>query len=119
MYAIHAQAPISSICGPFVHEIFGSLPKIKYYDHLIFFLSPLRRSVDTFATPRGGRGGGERGEGVKNLGSGWLKLIVLENKVVINFDFRHGAKKSGLLDHLANIWPNLFQYIWNILRKVG
>ena len=25
--------------------------------------------------------------------------IFLENKVVINFDFRHGAKKSGHLDH--------------------
>ena len=28
-----------------------------------------------------------------------VKSIVLENKVVINFDFRSGAKKSGHLDY--------------------
>ena len=31
--------------------------------------------------------------------NGWSKSIVLENKVVINFDFRSGAKKSGHLDY--------------------
>ena len=35
----------------------------------------------------------------KNLGTSWSKSIVLENKVVINFDFRNGAKKSGHSDH--------------------
>ena len=36
---------------------------------------------------------------VKSLGNGWSKSIVLESKVVINFDFRSGAKKSGHLDY--------------------
>ena len=31
--------------------------------------------------------------------NGLSKSIVLENKVVINFDFRSGAKKSGHLDY--------------------
>ena len=63
--------------------------KIKFHD--IFYLSSLRRSVDDFWTsPPGGAGG----RGVKNLGNGWSKSIVLENKVVINFDFRHGAKNQ-------------------------
>ena len=44
---------------------------------------------------------------LKNLGNGWSKSIVLDNKVVLNFDFRHGAKKSGHLE----LWPNRFQYI--------
>mgnify|MGYP004289720547 CR=1 FL=1 len=30
--------------------------------------------------------------------NGWSKSLLLENKVVINFDFRHGAKKSGQSD---------------------
>ena len=34
---------------------------------------------------QGGAGG--RGAVVKNLGNGWSKSIVLEDKVVINFDF--------------------------------
>ena len=46
---------------------------------------------------------------VKNLGNGWSKPIVLENKVFLNFDLRHGAS-------IAKLWPNIFQYI---LRKVG
>ena len=25
----------------------------------------------------------------------WVKILFLENKLVLNFDFRHGAKKSG------------------------
>ena len=65
--------------------------KIKFHDHLIFYLSSLRRSVDDFL--------GGWGRGVKNLGNGWSKSIVLENKVAINFDFRSGAKKSGHLDY--------------------
>ena len=43
----------------------------------------------------------------KNLGTGWSKSIVLENKVVINFDFRHGAKKSGRLDHTLQSYSYL------------
>ena len=45
---------------------FGSMPKIKIYDHLIFYLSLLRKSVDEFANPPGGGV-------VKNLGNGWSK----------------------------------------------
>ena len=48
----------------------------------------------------------------KNLGDGWPKSIVLENKVVIDFDFRHGAKKSGFLNHplqsYGQIYFNIF-----------
>ena len=43
--------------------------------------------------------GGGRGRGSKNLGNDWSKSIVLENKMVINFDLRQGAKKSGQLGH--------------------
>ena len=43
----------------------------------------------------GGGGWGGRGQ---NLGDGWSKSIVLENKGVLNFDFRNGAKKLGHLD---------------------
>ena len=31
--------------------------------------------------------------------NGWSKSLFLENKVVINFNFRHGAKKSGQSGH--------------------
>ena len=34
----------------------------------------------------------------QNLSDGWSKSIVLENKVVLYYDFRKGAKKSGHLD---------------------
>ena len=34
-------------------------------------------------------------EAYKNIGEGWSKSIVLENKIAIKFDFRHGAKKSA------------------------
>ena len=75
------------------------MPKIKIYDHLIF---------------------GAGGRGVKNLGNGWSKSIVSENKVVLNFDFRHGAKKTGHLDHplqsYGQIYFNIFRYI---LPKAG
>ena len=43
----------------------------------------------------------------KNLGTSWSKSIVLENKVFINFDFRHGAKKSGHLDHTLQSYSYL------------
>ena len=55
----------------------------------MFYLSSNRRSVGEFAKGKGGKVAG-----VKNLGNGWSKSIVLENKVVVNFDFRHGAKKN-------------------------
>ena len=35
----------------------------------------------------------------QNLGKSWSKSFVLENKVVLNFDFRHGANKSGQSGH--------------------
>ena len=37
--------------------------------------------------------------GVANAARGWSKSFFLENKVVVNFNFRHGAKKSGQLGH--------------------
>ena len=45
---------------------------------------------------------------VKNLGDGWLKSIVVENKVVLNFDFRNGAKRSGHLDHLLQSYGQIY-----------
>ena len=31
--------------------------------------------------------------------------------MVINFDFKHGAKKSSYWDNVAKLGPNIFQYI--------
>ena len=51
----------------------------------------------------------------------WLRLVKLNRfrKIVLNFDFRNGAKKSGRLDHplqsYGQIYFNIFQYI---LQKV-
>ena len=45
---------------------------------------------------------------VKNLGNGWSKSIVLENKVFLNFDFRNGSKKSGHLESNGQIYFNIF-----------
>ena len=47
--------------------------------------------------------------GVKTLGNGWSKSFFLEDKVVLNFDFKLGAKKTGHLDR--PLWTNIFQYI--------
>ena len=53
-------------------------------------------------------------------GNGWSKSIVLENKMVIDFDFRHGAKKPGHLDHPLQSFGQIYFYIFRyILRKVG
>ena len=38
-------------------------------------------------------------KGGRQRGKGWSKSFFLENKVVINFNFRHGAKKSGQSGH--------------------
>ena len=38
-------------------------------------------------------------KGGRQRGNSWSKSFFLENKVVINFVFRHEAKKSGHLDH--------------------
>ena len=50
---------------------------------LLFLLFSLRKSVDELTTP------------VVKVGQNHF----LENKVVINYDFRHGAKKSGQSGH--------------------
>ena len=67
-------------------------------------------ALTSLRPPRGGGAGG------KNLGNGWSKSIVLENEVVINFHFKHGANKSGHLDQPLQIYFNIFRYI---LRKAG
>ena len=68
------------------------MPEIKFSDHLIFYYSLLRRSIEKLTTPLGGGGV----EGVRQKPRRWLvKIIFLDNKVVLNFDFRHGVKKSG------------------------
>ena len=44
--------------------------------------------------------------------NGWSKSIVLENKVVINFDFSRRAKRSGHLDYpLQSYGPNNTAYL--------
>ena len=67
--------------------------------------------------PRGGAGGG--GGGVKNLSNGWSKSIVLENKVVLNFDFRHRAKNQVIsttqckeLAKCISIYFDVLGYLW-------
>ena len=60
-----------------------------------------RRHSDTvYCSQKGGR----------QRSNGWSKSFFLENKVVINYDFRHAAKKSGQLGHphfsgLTMFWP--------------
>ena len=48
-----------------------------------------RQSDTVYCSRKGGR----------QRGKGWSKSFFLENKVVINFNFRHGAKKSGQSGH--------------------
>ena len=48
-----------------------------------------RQSDTVYCSRKGGR----------QRGNNWSKSFFLENKVVINFDFRHGAKKSGQSGH--------------------
>ena len=69
----------------------------------MFYLSSNRRSVGEFAKGKGGKVAG-----VKNLGNGWSKSIVLENKVFLNFDVRHGAIKSGHLDLLLQSYGQIY-----------
>ena len=38
--------------------------------------------------------------------------LFLENKMAIKFDFRHGAKKSGRLDHSLQIYGKIFFHIF-------
>ena len=58
-------------------------------------------------------------EDFKNLGKGWSKSYFIESKVVIDFDFRHGAKESSHFDQplqsYGQIYFNIFR---NILQKV-
>ena len=69
---------------------------MKFSDHISYLFS-LRRSVDELTTPPGGGGGGV---GSKTLITVGQNLFFLENKVVIDFDFRNKAKKSGHLTRL-------------------
>ena len=61
--------------------------------------------------PKGAHSLGHRRGQLPTFGAfsnGWSKSIVLENKVVINFDFRNKAKKSGHLDYpLQSYGPKL------------
>ena len=56
-------------------------------------------------------------EAYKNIGEGWSKSIVLENKMAIKFDFRHGAKKSGHLDHTLGSYGYLSRTPGIVRRK--
>ena len=61
--------------------------------------------------PKGAHSLGHRRGQLPTFGAfsnGWSKSIVLENKVVINFDFRNEAKKSGHLDY--PLWPQIGKY---------
>ena len=51
--------------------------------------------------------------------NGWSKSIVLENKVVINFDFRSGAKKSGHLDYPFKSYGPKFVSMHKTCGEVG
>ena len=65
IHAIRAQPPISSIFGP-IYMKFGSIPKIEFLDHLIFYFFSVRRSIDDFTTPGGRKGGSKPGNGWSN-----------------------------------------------------
>ena len=59
------------------------------------------------------------GGGVKNLGNCWSKLFVLENKVVLNFDFRQRAKNQVIsttrckeLAKCISIYFDILGYLW-------
>ena len=50
--------------------------------------------------------------------NGWSKSLLLENKVVINFDFRSGAKKSGHLDYpFQSYGPIMHKTCGEVLSK--
>ena len=51
--------------------------------------------------------------------NGWSKSIVLENKVVINFDCRRGAKKSGHLDYPFKSYGPKFVSMHKTCGEVG
>ena len=51
--------------------------------------------------------------------NGWSKSIFLENKVVINFDFRSGAKKSGHLDYPFKSYGPKFVSMHKTCGEVG
>ena len=51
--------------------------------------------------------------------NGWSKSIFLENKVVINFDFRSGAKKSGHLDYPFKSYGPKFVNMHKTCGEVG
>ena len=95
IYAIRAQASLSSIFGPFCMKFWLESSFLT-----ILFLTFLHyeEALTSLRLPGGWRVGGGGGGG-KDLGSGWSKSVVLENKAVLNFDFRNGAKKLGPLDH--------------------
>ena len=46
---------------------------------------------------------------VKKFGNGWSKSIVLENKVVSNFDFRNGGHLVNPFQSYGQIYFNKFQ----------
>ena len=74
----------------------------------IMTFSTFLHSEETLTTfgPPPPRGAG--GRGVKNLGNGWSISIVLENKVVINFDFWHGAKQTSHLDYPLQSYGQIY-----------
>ena len=52
------------------------------------------------------------GRGKKTLVTVGQNISFLENKVLLNFDFRDGAKKiRSFGPPVAKLWPNIFQYI--------
>ena len=51
--------------------------------------------------------------GVANAVKVGQNHFFLENKVVINFNFRHGAKKSGQLDHLLQFYGQIYIFQYN------
>ena len=57
---LHSQEDLMSH-AQYTWSSFGSMPKIKFYDHLTFYLSSLQKSVDKCANP-GGRGEGGGGQ---------------------------------------------------------
>ena len=67
------------------------MPKLKFSDLLISTFLHSEKAMTSLRE--------QEGRGVKNLGKSLSKSVVLENKVLLNFDFRHGAKKSSQSGH--------------------
>ena len=53
----------------------------------------------------------------QNLGNGWSKSIVIENEVVINFYFRHGAKNQVIWTTRCKVMAKYISIYFDIFQQ--